>query len=186
MGSCPVRGFRRMTLFGRRSRPSCIRPTGVKAEALALDPDREKRPRAGRLLSHRSRQSAAHRRAAVVAILGPSTHHPTATNPPPPASSGCGMALGWIGATTAFASVVRKPNNSCCPSTGALFGPRTPRQGVHRPAKATKGRSWLRANFGSCAASCRPTRKTRLLARCSGCACRASRASAGCQHCEYW
>jgi hypothetical protein len=45
-----------------------------------------------------------------------------------------GMALGWIGATTAFASVVRKPNNSCCPSTGALFGPRTPRQGVQRPA----------------------------------------------------
>ena len=40
-----------------------------------------------------------------------------------------GIAFGWIGATTAFASVVRKPNNSCCPSTGALFGPRTPRQG---------------------------------------------------------
>jgi hypothetical protein len=60
-----------------------------------------------------------------------------------------GMALGWIGATTPFASVVRKPNNSCCPSTGAPFDPRTPRQGVHRPAKANKGRSSPRANhFG--------------------------------------
>jgi len=35
-----------------------------------------------------------------------------------------GMALGWIGATIALASVVRKPNSSCTPSTGALLGPR--------------------------------------------------------------
>jgi hypothetical protein len=60
-----------------------------------------------------------------------------------------GIALGWIGATIAFASVVRKPNKSCVPSTGALFGPLTPRQGVHRPANANKGRSSLSANhFG--------------------------------------
>ena len=52
-----------------------------------------------------------------------------------------GIAFGWMGATTAFASVVRKPNNLCWPSTGALFGPLTPRQGVHRPAKANKRRS---------------------------------------------
>ena len=32
-----------------------------------------------------------------------------------------GMALGWIGATIALASVVRKPKSSCSPSTGALF-----------------------------------------------------------------
>jgi hypothetical protein len=38
-----------------------------------------------------------------------------------------GMAFGWMGATTALASVVRKPNSSCSPLTGALFGPRTPR-----------------------------------------------------------
>src|SRR5579863_2344131 len=59
------------------------------------------------------------------------------------------MALGCIGATTAFGSVVRKPNSSCCPSIGALFGPRTPRHGVHKPAKANSGLSSLRANhFG--------------------------------------
>src|SRR5271166_844817 len=57
-----------------------------------------------------------------------------------------GMALGWIGATIAFGSVVRKPNSSCSPSTGALFGPLTPRQGVHRPAKAKSGLSSARAN----------------------------------------
>ena len=57
-----------------------------------------------------------------------------------------GMALGWMGATTALASVVRNPNSSCSPSTRALFGPRTPRQGVHNPAKANSGRSALRAN----------------------------------------
>ena len=51
--------------------------------------------------------------------------------------------------TTAFGSVVRKPKSSSCPSTGALFGPRTPRQGVQRPAKANSGRSSLKANhFG--------------------------------------
>src|SRR5271170_5324551 len=57
-----------------------------------------------------------------------------------------GIAFGWMGATTALASVVRKPNSSCSPSTGALLGPRTPRQGVHRPAKANSGRSSLSAN----------------------------------------
>jgi hypothetical protein len=35
------------------------------------------------------------------------------------------MALEWMGATMAFASVVKNPNSSCLPSTCALFGPRT-------------------------------------------------------------
>ena len=56
------------------------------------------------------------------------------------------MALGWIGATMALAVVVKNPNSSCTPSTGALFGPRTPRQRVHNPAKANRGRSSLSAN----------------------------------------
>jgi hypothetical protein len=46
-----------------------------------------------------------------------------------------GIALGWIGATIPLASVVRKPNNSCSPSMGALFGPLTPRERVHRPPR---------------------------------------------------
>src|SRR5271166_3540412 len=54
-----------------------------------------------------------------------------------------GIALGWIGAI-ALASVVRKPKSSCSPSTGALLGPRRPRQGVQRPAKAKRGLSWAR------------------------------------------
>ena len=57
-----------------------------------------------------------------------------------------GIALGWIGATIALASVVRKPNYSCCPTTGALLGPLAPRQGVHKPAKANSGLSSARAN----------------------------------------
>src|ERR1700722_5321936 len=56
------------------------------------------------------------------------------------------MALEWMGATMALASVVKNPNSSCSPSTGALLEPRTPRQGVHRPAKANSGRSSLSAN----------------------------------------
>ena len=46
----------------------------------------------------------------------------------------------------ALGSVVKNPNSSCSPSTGGLFGPRTPRQRVHNPAKANKGRSSLSAN----------------------------------------
>ncbi len=57
-----------------------------------------------------------------------------------------GIALGWIGATTALASVVKKPNSWCSPSTVALLGPLTPRQRVHKPAKANSGRSSLSAN----------------------------------------
>ena len=34
-----------------------------------------------------------------------------------------GIALGWIGATIALASVVRKPNNSCCPYDRRALGP---------------------------------------------------------------
>src|ERR1700679_1905892 len=51
-----------------------------------------------------------------------------------------------MGATTALASVVRKPKSSCSPSTGALLVPRTPRQGVHSPAKANRGLSSSTAN----------------------------------------
>jgi len=50
------------------------------------------------------------------------------------------------GATMALASVVRKPNSSCSPSTGALLVPRIPRHGVHTPAKANKGRPSAMAN----------------------------------------
>src|ERR1700733_3359323 len=54
-----------------------------------------------------------------------------------------------MGVTTAFGSVVRNPNSSCSPSTGALFGPLTPCHGVHKPAKANRGRSSFNANhFG--------------------------------------
>ena len=56
------------------------------------------------------------------------------------------MALGWTGATIALASVVKNPNSSCSPSTGALFGPRTRRHLVQRPAKANSGSSSLIAN----------------------------------------
>ena len=56
------------------------------------------------------------------------------------------MALGWMCATIALASVVRKPNSRRSPSIGAVLGPRTPRQEAHRPAKANKGRSSVGAN----------------------------------------
>ena len=51
-----------------------------------------------------------------------------------------------MGATTALASVVRKPNSSCLPSMGALLGPRTPRREARRLAKAKRGLSSARAN----------------------------------------
>jgi hypothetical protein len=71
-----------------------------------------------------------------------------------------------MGATTAFASVVRRRNNSCCASTGALFGPRTPRQGVHRPANATPGDPRRARTISvSRAASCPRTHKTKSPAR---------------------
>ena len=56
------------------------------------------------------------------------------------------MPLGWIGATVAFASVARKQKTSWAPSTRALSGPRSPRQCVHRPAKAKRGLSSASAN----------------------------------------
>jgi hypothetical protein len=46
----------------------------------------------------------------------------------------------------AFASVVRNPNSSCSTSTGSLFGPRSPRQRVYKPAKASSGLSSFNAN----------------------------------------
>src|SRR5580693_5060268 len=51
-----------------------------------------------------------------------------------------------MGATIAFASVVRKPKSSCSPSTGAPFVPRIPRHDVHSPAKANRGLSSAMAN----------------------------------------
>ena len=51
-----------------------------------------------------------------------------------------------MGATIAFASVVRKPKSSCSPSTGAPFVPRIPRHDVHSPAKANRGLSSATAN----------------------------------------
>ena len=56
------------------------------------------------------------------------------------------IGFGWIGATMALASVVKNPNSSCSRSTGALFGPRSPCQRAHNPAKANNGRSSLSAN----------------------------------------
>lgn len=57
-----------------------------------------------------------------------------------------GMALGWMAATTALGSEVRKPNNSCRPGLGVLSDPRTPSQLVQIPAKKASGLSWLMAN----------------------------------------
>lgn len=56
------------------------------------------------------------------------------------------MALGWIGFTMLFGSVVRKANSSCWPGRGVRFDPRTPSQRVQMPAKKNSG--WLssRAN----------------------------------------
>jgi hypothetical protein len=56
------------------------------------------------------------------------------------------MALGWIGATTALASVVRNPNSWCSPSTGLALVPRVPCHVVQIPAKASSGRLSSRAN----------------------------------------
>jgi len=57
-----------------------------------------------------------------------------------------GMALGWIGATSAFASVVKKPYSWCSPSTALAFVPRLPCQLVEMPAKKASGRSAPREN----------------------------------------
>jgi hypothetical protein len=76
-----------------------------------------------------------------------------------------GIAFGWIGATTALASLVQQ----CSPLIGALFGPRTPRQWVHRPRrrKAAHPRS-TQTMSAFCAASYRRIRKTRFPGPCSG------------------
>src|SRR6201982_3210239 len=57
-----------------------------------------------------------------------------------------GIAFGWIGFTTAFACVVRKPYTSCGPGIGFDFVPRSPLNVVQMPAKANSGRSSLSAN----------------------------------------
>src|SRR3954469_14205222 len=54
------------------------------------------------------------------------------------------MALGWIGATTALASVVRKLNSRCSCSPSTFL--RIPVQGRQMPAKQNKGRLSSRAN----------------------------------------
>lgn len=56
------------------------------------------------------------------------------------------MAFGWTTPTSAFASVVKKPNSWCSPSIGFDFVPRFPRQAVQMPAKKASGRSLLKAN----------------------------------------
>lgn len=54
-----------------------------------------------------------------------------------------GMALGWIGATTSFGSVVRNPNKSLCVSPSFTF--RTEVQRVQIPAKQARGRDSSKA-----------------------------------------
>src|SRR4051812_42523455 len=56
------------------------------------------------------------------------------------------MAFGWIGATTAFASQVKKPNRLCSPSAGLALVPRVPVQVQQIPAKAASGRLSSSAN----------------------------------------
>jgi len=55
-----------------------------------------------------------------------------------------GMALGWIALTSAFGSVVRKPNRSLVVSPSLTL--RTDVQRVHRPAKNASGRVSSMAN----------------------------------------
>src|SRR6267154_6643925 len=57
-----------------------------------------------------------------------------------------GIALGWIGSTTAFGAVVRKPQTRCGPGIGLDVVPRSSLNAVQMPAKANTGRSSLRAN----------------------------------------
>src|SRR6266403_4477055 len=56
------------------------------------------------------------------------------------------MAFGWIGSTTAFGDVVRKPDTRCGPGAGLDFVPRSPLNVVQMPAKANSGRSSFSAN----------------------------------------
>src|SRR6266403_6063922 len=56
------------------------------------------------------------------------------------------MAFGWIGSTTAFGDVVRKPYTRCGPGTGLDFVPRSPLNVVQMPAKANSDLSSLSAN----------------------------------------
>jgi hypothetical protein len=46
-----------------------------------------------------------------------------------------GIALGWIGATTAFGAVVKKPWTRCGPGNGLDLVPRSPLNSVQMPAK---------------------------------------------------
>jgi hypothetical protein len=57
-----------------------------------------------------------------------------------------GIAFGWIGSTTAFGAVVRKPWTRCGPGMGFDLVPRSPLNSVQIPANAVSGRSSLAAN----------------------------------------
>jgi hypothetical protein len=46
------------------------------------------------------------------------------------------MAFGWIGCTTAFGDVVRKPYTLCGPGIGFDFVPRSPLNSVQMPREA--------------------------------------------------
>jgi hypothetical protein len=56
------------------------------------------------------------------------------------------MALGWIGSTTAFGDVVKKPYTRCGPGIGFDLVPRSSLNSVQMPAKANRGRFSLSAN----------------------------------------
>ena len=55
------------------------------------------------------------------------------------------MAFGWMGSTTAFGAVVRKPYTKC-PGIGFVLVLRSPLNVVQMPAKANSGRSSLSAD----------------------------------------
>ena len=57
-----------------------------------------------------------------------------------------GIAFGWMGSTTAFGCVVRKPYTLCGPAIGFDFVPLSPLNSVQMPAKVHSGRSSFSAN----------------------------------------
>ena len=135
-------------LLFKRSRGAAESSKRIKAEALAL-----------------SRLGAGYPR-------GPSSSSALATTCSASSGSGrCGSSLGRVGQQPQINLFRRRQNDGhrlrmnwsddsirfcrekaeqlMLPINWRAFGPRTPRQGVHRPANANKGRSWLSANhFG--------------------------------------
>jgi hypothetical protein len=98
------------------------------------------------LPSHPSPQCPASHPATAAEVSAPRPSRPPTKGDSSVVVRITGMALGWMGATKESASVDKNPNSSCSPSTCALFGPRTPRHLVQRPAKASSSRSSLSAN----------------------------------------